>query len=129
LGRVLPYLSESSLQHYRGGVEDAVQHLFAISASKRAEAERDLIQRPTEAAFLRRVRGENLDYELPRSCPFVFREPAKLAPTGISDGLRQDVVPHHVPDFQVLERNQVVVSHEIGAQLVVQFLALSGDPG
>src|SRR5438093_6681864 len=75
-----PTWSESSLQHYPGRVEVAVQHPAATSAVKRADGKRDLIQCPTEVALLRRVCGENIDNQLTHPSPFVFRESSKLAP-------------------------------------------------
>src|SRR5438876_607117 len=97
-GHVLPYLSESSLQHYPGRVEVPVQHLLATSALKGADAERDLIQRPTEAALLRRVLRRYPDHELGGAGRLVLYEASKLTPTGIGDRLCECVVPDHVPD-------------------------------
>ena len=39
------------------------------------------------------------------------------------------MVPDHVPDLQVLEGNQVVPPHKLGAQLVVEVRALVGNLG
>ncbi len=125
----MPYLSESSLQHYPGRVEVAVKPLVATSAVKGAYDKRDLVQCPTEKTLLRRIRGENLDNELTRSLGFVLREASKLTPTCVRDGLCECVVPDHVPDFQVLEGDQVVSPNQPGTHLVVEVCALSRDLG
>ena len=92
-GHVLPYLSESSLQHHAGRVEVAVQGPPAAPAVEGADAERDLVEHPAETALLGRVRRRDPDHELPRSSGFVFREAPKLTPTGVCDGLGEGVVP------------------------------------
>jgi len=57
----VPYLNESSLQHYPGRVEVTIQHSLAPSADKGEDAERNRIQCPTDATLLGRIRRENLD--------------------------------------------------------------------
>jgi hypothetical protein len=117
IARAAPGYGKTCRKDVRRGVDVPVVPGAARRARPVPRRKRELREQvpARRAAPGRRIEAVDHDHVPPGPLRLVLDHAAEGTPAAVRDALRQGVVADHVPDGEVLQHDQVVVAHELGA--------------